>query len=93
MSHANKGRKRIVFRLTAPDAAEVCIGGDFNGWNPEKHLLKRKPGGFWEKTIMLHPNRYEYKFKIDGSWSLDPSNHNCCDNAYGTLNNVIVVGT
>ncbi|MDZ7832012.1 MAG: glycogen-binding domain-containing protein [Desulfobacterales bacterium] len=91
MGVPTKGRRRIVFRLTAPDANEVCICGDFNGWNPQKHILKRKPGGFWEKVIMLQPGRYEYKYRIDGTWQLDPVNSNRCANDYGTLNNVIVV--
>ena len=50
MNNANKGRRRVVFRLTAPDAAEVCVSGDFNKWDEHSHLLNRKPGGFWEKN-------------------------------------------
>ncbi|MFO7971485.1 MAG: glycogen-binding domain-containing protein [Desulfobacterales bacterium] len=91
MRNTNKGSKRIIFRLSAPDAAEVCVGGDFNGWNPEKHFLRKKTGGFWEKAIMLQPGRYEYKLKVDGSWCIDSGNNNVCDNIFGTRNNVIIV--
>ncbi|MFO7860839.1 MAG: glycogen-binding domain-containing protein [Desulfosalsimonas sp.] len=91
MSNTNKGSKRFIFRLTAPDAEEVCIGGDFNGWNPQKHHFKRKAGGFWEKAIMLKPGRYEYKFRVNGDWCIDPANNQVCDNIFGTRNNVILV--
>ena len=91
MVNANKGRKRVVFRLTAPSAAEVSVGGSFNDWNAGKHVLKRKPGGFWEKTVMLPPGRYEYKFRVDGSWLIDPTNGFSCENTYGSRNSVIEV--
>ncbi|MCF8024967.1 MAG: glycogen-binding domain-containing protein [Desulfobacteraceae bacterium] len=94
MSHAMKGQKRVVFWVLAPEAAQVGICGDFNGWDGQKHLLKRKPGGFWEKTLTLHPGRYEYKFQVDGSWYLDPvntRNHSLCVNNFGACNHVIIV--
>lgn len=91
MNNSNKGRKRVTFRLSAPDANEVCIGGTFNGWEAQKNFLKRKPGGFWEKTVMLPPGRYEYKFLVDGNWQLDPSCGKFCDDSFGGLNSVIEV--
>lgn len=91
MNNTNKESKRVSFRIVAPDAAEVCIGGDFNGWNPQKYHLRRRPGGFWEKAIRLQPGRYEYKFRVDGEWCIDPANSKVCENIFGTRNNVIVV--
>ncbi|MCF8036160.1 MAG: glycogen-binding domain-containing protein [Desulfobacteraceae bacterium] len=91
MSSANKGRKRVVFRLTAPEAKEVCISGSFNGWDNRKGFMKRKPGGFWEKIVMLPPGRYEYKFRVDGNWWLDPGNSQSCGNPFGGQNSVIEV--
>ena len=91
MDNANKGRRRVVFRLTAPEAVAVCVSGDFNKWDEHRHLLKRKPGGFWEKTLMLPPGRYEYKFRVDGNWLLDPANGYSCENSYGSRNSVIEV--
>ncbi|MCF8110847.1 MAG: glycogen-binding domain-containing protein [Desulfobacteraceae bacterium] len=91
MSNSNKGKRRVVFRLSAPDAREVFIGGSFNGWDIQKHPLKRKPGGFWEKTVMLAPGRYEYKFRVDGIWRSDPANGKCCDDRFGGLNSVVEV--
>ncbi|MFP4195120.1 MAG: glycogen-binding domain-containing protein [Desulfobacterales bacterium] len=91
VSYALKGRKQVLFSVLAPDASEVRICGDFNGWNGQKHLLKREPGGFWEKTLTLQPGRYEYKFQVDGNWFLDPRNKNVCYNNFGSRNHVIIV--
>lgn len=91
MSNANKGRKRVVFRLTAPEATQVCISGSFNGWDTRKDFMKRKAGGFWEKIMMLPRGRYEYKFCVDGNWWLDPGNSQSCGNPFGGRNSVIEV--
>ncbi|MBS3756552.1 MAG: glycogen-binding domain-containing protein [Desulfobacterales bacterium] len=53
--------------------------------------MKRKPGGFWGKTLTLQPGRYEYKFQVDGNWSLDPRSNNVCYNNFGSRNHVIIV--
>jgi 1,4-alpha-glucan branching enzyme len=91
MSSVNKGRRRVVFRIAAPGAVEVGVGGSFNDWNAGRHPLKKKPGGFWEKIVMLPPGRYEYKYMVDGRWCLDPSNSKVCDNIFGTGNSVIEI--
>lgn len=91
MSHSIEGRKRVVFWVLAPEAAQVAICGDFNGWEGKKHLLKRRPGGFWEKTLTLQPGRYEYKFRVDGAWHLDPRHNEFCTNKFGFRNHVIII--
>lgn len=82
-------RKRITFRLEAPQATEVILMGDFNEWNAEKHIMKRDEKGIWSKTVVVPPGRYEYKFLVDGQWQNDPSNQQTVRNRFGTLNNVV----
>jgi len=84
-------RRRIRFNLSAPDAASVVLAGDFNGWSPRKHLMKQGQNGLWEKTVVLLPGRYEYKFLVDGQWTVDPQNPEICRNSFGTSNNIIAV--
>lgn len=91
MGISTRGRRRITFRLAAPGAREVSIGGDFNGWEAQKHLFRKNPEGVWEKTLMLAPGRYEYKFMVDGSWCMDPACTDSCDNAFGSRNSVMEV--
>jgi 1,4-alpha-glucan branching enzyme len=44
----------IVYREWAPNAAEVYLTGDFNGWNRRSHPLKREEFGRW--SILLPNN-------------------------------------
>jgi len=84
-------KRRVTFTVAGIEADSVCLMGDFNMWNEKKHPMKSKGNGAWEKIVMLPPGRYEYKFLIDGSWYNDPGNRLCCDNDFGTQNNVIIV--
>jgi len=84
-------RRRVAFSLEAPVADSVCLAGDFNAWDRCKHPLKRSENGVWQKTVMLFPGRYEYRFLVDGRWTNDLQNPETCPNSFGTLNNVITV--
>jgi len=84
------GRK-VSFRLIAPDASEVHVGGDFNGWDPEANPLKKDADGRWRTTLLLPSGRYEFKFIVDGKWREDLINECTVFNSYGTRNNVVVV--
>ena len=84
-------RRRINMAYEAPQAKEVFLMGDFNKWNTKTHPMKPNQEGIWEKTLMLYPGRYEYKFLQDGLWQVDPRNSDLCYNCYGTQNNVLIV--
>jgi len=81
-------RRKITFELETTDAKKVILMGDFNNWNPKKHLMKKDGNGIWTKTVMLFPGEYEYKFLVDGEWTEDPKNDQKCLNRFGTLNNI-----
>lgn len=64
--------RTIYFRVEAPDARQVCVVGDFNGWDPGKQSLHKNPSGVWECQVPLPPGRYKYHFLVDGTAQLDP---------------------
>lgn len=68
------GPRTISFRLLAPAAQSVFVGGSFNDFNAAQYPLSRRDDGVWETEIPLNPGRYAYKFKVDGEWRLDPTN-------------------
>lgn len=70
------------------NAKKVILAGSFNKWNEELFTMKKTNDG-WELTLQLKPNRYEYRFIIDGYWIEDPSNLNKTPNEYGEYNSVI----
>ncbi len=63
----------VVFKIYAPGAKSVAIAGDFNGWN-KNDFLTREGDGYWTGKFKIKPGLYQYKFIIDGQWTLDPNN-------------------
>ena len=84
-------RRRITFKLEAPEAKEAILVGDFNSWDLKKHTMKKDNKGRWTKIVTLAPGRYEYKFLVDGQWQNDPGNDQMVHNSFGTVNNILNV--
>jgi 1,4-alpha-glucan branching enzyme len=81
----------LAFDHPTLPAGEVLLAGDFNGWQPDRHVrLLQYPGG-WEKRLHAAPGRYEYKFVLEGTWTPDPWNPRHVFNPHGTENSVIEV--
>lgn len=83
----NKKRK-ATFSISLSDAKEVYLVGSFNNWNTKKHPMHQNKNGVWEKSVIIPPGVYEYKFLIDGKWENDPQNCLSCLNCFGTENSV-----
>src|SRR5689334_4240386 len=67
---------RVAFRIYAPKASEVSIGGDWiaQGLGTGGKLQKDEQG-VWEITVgPLPPDFYSYSFTVDGVRTLDPKN-------------------
>jgi 5'-AMP-activated protein kinase regulatory beta subunit len=85
-------RKRITFRLKAQPGSEVYIAGDFNNWDPSARRMKETDGnGNFSATMLLKPGEYQYKYIVNGQWSIDPECEEWIPNSMGSLNSVIRV--
>ena len=64
---------RVTFRIYAPKASEVTVGGDWAASGPVK--LEKDDKGVWSATVgPLVPDFYSYSFTVDGVKTLDPKN-------------------
>jgi enterochelin esterase-like enzyme len=62
---------KVTFRIHAPKASEVSVGGDFG----EGGKLARDEQGVWSITVgPLVPDFYSYTFNVDGVRTVDPKN-------------------
>lgn len=86
-----KKTKRIEFKFFAPTAKQVLLSGTFNKWSDRSDPMKKDESGTWKKVKMLQQGSHEYKFIVDGQWTLDPGCNGTAQNRYGTLNSVIAV--
>ncbi|MBI3948646.1 MAG: isoamylase early set domain-containing protein [Armatimonadetes bacterium] len=94
MAQSAKGgttRKRVAFALHAPEASDVALVGDFNGWDPAARPLKRDESGTWKTTLTLPSGEYQYRYVIDGDWVDDPQCETRLPNEFGTQNCVRIV--
>jgi 5'-AMP-activated protein kinase regulatory beta subunit len=82
-------RQRVTFSIESNNAEEIILMGDFNNWNPKTHPMKRDGNGIWNRTVIIPPGRYEYKFLVDGKWAEDPRNDQHSMNFFGTYNSVL----
>ena len=82
--------REVDFTVSAPDAREIYLVGDFNHWKiNEESRLARLDDGKWVKKMGLEPGKYRYKFVVDGEWTIDDHNTDREQNAFGTFDSVI----
>ena len=86
-------KKRVTFKLIAPEAEQVTLTGSFNEWTDGGTPLKRDAKGVWKGIVTLPPGRYEYRFVVDGHWRDDPECPERTPNGFGTENCVREVAT
>jgi len=83
--------RKVPFELSALEAREVYLAGDFNNWDTSTHPMKKDKKGIWKVSLSLKPGRYEYRFLVDGNWMNDPACSFCVPNEFGSQNCVKVV--
>jgi 1,4-alpha-glucan branching enzyme len=85
--------REVDFVFECPGVRQVCVCGDFNGWQPASlRLIGGAGGGLWATRITVPAGRHEYKFIVDGQWQHDPGAREYVPNVYGSINSVIEVG-
>ena len=83
--------RKVRFELTAPDADQVALTGDFTDWSTHGLAMKKGLNGRFRTSVRLNSGFYEYKFIVDGEWRMDPANQNTNVNSVNTLNSIMEV--
>jgi len=65
----------VIFRLRAPEAKTVKLGGTMNAGYAQLEMTKNDEGIYEIKIGPLEPDMYVYTFNVDGVKTLDPSNN------------------
>jgi len=75
---------KVAFRVYAPKAETVTLGGDLAEYNPAP--MTKNADGVWEVVMDgIEPGVYRYKFNIDGVTTLDPKSEQAIE-TYSLLN-------
>jgi len=89
---ARTARKRVRFELSTDPGSAVFVAGTFNNWDPTANALKDNPdSGHYKASLLLPPGEHQYKFVVDGAWTLDPNCSDCVPNECGSRNSVVTV--
>jgi 1,4-alpha-glucan branching enzyme len=86
-----ENEKKVEFSLSAPEAKEVFLAGEFNHWDIRSMPMKRGKDGNWRAQASLTPGRYEYKFVADNHWVEGLPAAELAANPFGTLNLILRV--
>ena len=88
---AKKMAKPVNFVCVAPSAKAVCLTGEFNGWDPQAHPMRRQPDGAWLLQVALHHGHHQYRFLVDGKPVLDPRAHGVARDRHGERVSLVAV--
>ncbi|MCX5700166.1 MAG: AAA family ATPase [Candidatus Omnitrophica bacterium] len=81
----------IVFSVSAPDAKEVYLAGEFNNWQTNDDSRMMQNNGTWSKKLNLKFGKYRYRFIVDGDWIEDTKNPLKEVNPYGSVDSLVEV--
>jgi 1,4-alpha-glucan branching enzyme len=86
-----KDRVRTTFAVADP-GRPVSVVGDFNGWDPLAHPMRKRSNGTRSVAVELVPGeRYRFRYLADGGeWIDDPSADAHEANGYGGTHSVLI---
>lgn len=89
------GPREVIVRFKDPDAGDVRIAGDFNGWVPDRGvrslIASEGQTRVWTKVLTLEPGTYQYRYVVDGEWREDPTNPQTAPGPTGQPNSILHV--
>jgi len=83
--------ERQQFRLLAPQARDVALVGDFNGWNPATNPMVPVGGGWWQVWVALPSGAHQYAYWVDGAARTPPESEITVEDGFGGRNGVVHV--
>ncbi len=85
---------KVTFSMSGEESVtSVSVLGDFNDWNPEAGVMKKKKDGAFALTVSIKPGK-EYRFRYlvnEVEWMNDPDADFLVSNDYGTQDGVITI--
>ncbi|WP_417911936.1 1,4-alpha-glucan branching protein GlgB [Candidatus Electronema sp. TJ] len=69
------GQEGIAFAVWAPNARQVSLIGDFNGWDGQQHPMHSSDSGIWSLFVpgLKEHTVYKYRINTQQGWDFDKS--------------------
>jgi hypothetical protein len=89
-----KGSNKVKVSFVLPGdrvAGKVSVVGDFNGWDPASHPLRKRANGTRSVSVSLaRGRRYAFRYVTEeGSWHDDENAVDFQPNEFGGVNGVV----
>ena len=82
---------KITFVLPT-ETGPVSVVGDFNGWDPAVHPLRKRSNGTRSVTVDVGPGRHRFRYLAEGgAFFDDPDADGLEANGYGGTHSVVIV--
>jgi len=83
---------RVTFKLPKEiKAQKAALCAEFNGWDPNAHLMRRLKGGGFSTTISLQTGKsYRFRYFLDNHrWENDGQADTYTPNVFGSEDSVV----
>ena len=61
----------VEFSFYRPQAQQVHLAGDFNGWRTSELPMIRTEKGYWTAKMRLPAGEFKFRYCADGEWFTD----------------------
>lgn len=61
----------VEFRFFRPQAQQVHLAGDFNGWREGELPMVLSSEGYWTARLRLPAGEFRFRYCADGEWFAD----------------------
>ena len=61
----------VEFEFYRPEAHQVYLTGDFNGWQKNSMTMVKNPDGWWRCRLSLAEGIYQFRYLADNEWYTD----------------------
>jgi hypothetical protein len=86
-----RSRGKVTFVLPG-EIGPVSVVGEFNGWDPHTHPLKRRSNGTRSATVEFQPGSYTFRYLAEGGAFFDEAESDALEsNGLGDTHSVLVV--
>lgn len=86
------GSAKVTFVLPIQSAPAVSVVGDFNGWDPAAHPLRKRSNGTRSVSVELPPGQaYRFRYLAEGGRFFDDPDADVIEpNGFGDTHSVLV---
>jgi 1,4-alpha-glucan branching enzyme len=81
---------RVEFRFFRPNALDVKVLGNFNGWSGDSILMSPQGDGWWIANVRMDAGEYRFRYWADHQWYTDFAANGVEPFQYG-WNSVLIV--